>query len=158
MLGTVPDADLLLSTGDFMNYSFSLSHDGKVIETRWFGKLTGEIIAMGFDDRNIWIEKNAKETPLVLLSDYVEADVEKLTADGLLLVASRFQGFEDNYPGVHWISIVPTDLKFGLARMWKAYAEDLFSNTHVVRSRDEAEQIISSIISRSKMEGAQQLA
>jgi hypothetical protein len=135
----------LLSTGDFMNYSFSLSHDGKVIETKWFGKLTGEIIAMGFDDRNTWIEKNAKETPLVLLSDYIEADVEKVTADGLRLVASRFRGFEDNYPEVHWISIVPTDLKFGLARMWQVYAEELISNTHVVRSRDDAEKIISSI-------------
>ena len=137
-----------------MNYSFSLSHDGKVIETKWFGQLTGEIIAMGFDDRNTWIEKNAKETPLVLLSDYFEADVEKVTADGLRLVALRFRGFEENYPEVHWISIVPTDLKFGLARMWQAYAEELFSNTHVVRSRDDAEEIISSIISRSKLEGS----
>lgn len=154
MLGTVPGADLLLSTGDFMNYSFSLSHDGKVIETKWFGKLTGEIIAMGFDDRNTWIEKNVKETPIVLLSDYSEADVNKVTADGLRLVASRFRGFEDHYPGVYWISIVPTNLKFGLARMWQAYAEELFSNTHVVRSRDDAEKIISSIISKSKMADA----
>ena len=137
-----------------MNYSFSLSHDGKVIETKWFGKLTGEIIAMGFDDRNTWIEKNTKETPLVLLSDYFEADVEKVTADGLRFVASRFRGFEDKYPGIHWISIVPTDLKFGLARMWQSYAEELFSNTHVVRSRDDAEEIIFSIISRSTMEDA----
>ena len=137
-----------------MNYSFSLSHDGKVIETKWFGKLTGEIIAMGFDDRNTWLEKNTKETPLVLLSDYFEADVKKVTADGLHLVASRLRGFEDNYPGVHWISIVPTDLKFGLAKMWQAYVMELFSNTHVVRSRDDAEKIISSIIIRSKMEGA----
>ena len=137
-----------------MNYSFSLSHDGKVIETKWFGQLTGEIIAMGFDDRNTWIEKNAKETPLVLLSDYFEADVEKVTADGLRFVASRFRGFEDKYPGIHRISIVPTDLKFGLARMWQSYAEELFSNTHVVRSRDDAEEIIFSIISRSTMEDA----
>jgi hypothetical protein len=137
-----------------MNYTFSLSHDGKVIKTKWIGQLTGEIIAMGFDERNTWIEKSAKETPLVLLSDYSEADVEKVTAEGLRLVASRFQGFEDNYPGVRWISIMPTDLKFGLARMWQAYAEKLFSNTYVVRSRDDAEKIISSIISRSKMEGA----
>jgi len=137
-----------------MNYSFSLIHEGKVIETKWFGKLTGEIIAMGFDNRNTWVEKNKKETPLVLLSDYSEADVENLTADGLQLVASRFQGFEDNYPGVHWISIVPTDMKFGLARMWQAYAEEHFSNTHVVRSCDDAGKIIFSIISSSKMEGA----
>ena len=137
-----------------MNYSFSLSHDGKVIETKWFGKLTGEIIAMGFDDRNTWIEKNAKETPLVLLSDYIEADVEKVTADGLRLVASRFQGFEDCYPGVVWVSIMPTDLKFGLARMWQAYSEEVFRNTHVVRSRDDAEKLISDIISGLKMEGA----
>jgi hypothetical protein len=135
-----------------MNYSFSLSHDGKVIKTKWFGILTGEIIAMGFDDRNTWIEGNATETPLVLLSDYFEADVEKLTADGLRLVASRFRDFEDNYPGVHWISIVPTDLKFGLARMWQAYVAGVFSNTHVVRSRDDAGKIIFSIISRSIME------
>lgn len=137
-----------------MNYTFSLSHDGKVIETKWIGELTGEIIAMGFDERNTWIEKNVKETPLVLLSDYSEADVEKVTAEGLRLVASLFRGFEDNYPGVLWISIMPTDLKFGLARMWQAYAEKIFSNTHVVRSRDDAEKIISSIIIRSKMEGA----
>lgn len=133
-----------------MNYSFSLSNDGKVIETKWFGKLTGKIIAMGFDDRNTWIEKNAKETPLAMLSDYSEANVEKVTADELHSVASLFQGFEDNYPGVFWISIVPTDLKFGLARVWQAYAQDIFSNTHVVRSRDEADTIISSIITRSK--------
>ncbi len=40
---------------------------------------------------------------------------------------------------------MPTDLKFGLARMWQAYAKELISNTHVVRSRDDAEKIISSI-------------
>jgi len=153
VLGTVADADLLLLKGDSMNYTFSLSHYGKVVETKWIGKLTGEIIAMGFDERNTWIEKSAKETLLVLLSDYSEADVEKVTAEGLRLVASRFQGFEDNYPGVCWISIMPTDLKFGLARMWQSYAEKLFSNTHVVRSRDDVGKIISSSISRSKMEG-----
>ena len=137
-----------------MNYSFSLSHEGKVIETKWFGKLTGQIIAKGFDDRNIWIEKNAEETPLVFLSDYAETDVKELTGDGLRFVASRFRGFEDMYPGVHWISIVPTDVKYGLARMWQSYAEEVFSNTHVVRSRDDAEKFISSIISSAKEEDA----
>jgi len=137
-----------------MNYSFSLSHDGKVIETKWFGKLTGEIIALGYGDRNTWILKNAKETPLVMLSDYCEAEVEEVTADGLQLVASRFRGFGDTYPGAHWISIVPTDLKYGLARMWQTFAEEIFSNTHVVRSREDAEKIISSIISGSKKEDA----
>ncbi|MBT8490361.1 MAG: hypothetical protein KJN62_04880 [Deltaproteobacteria bacterium] len=129
-----------------MNYSFSLSHDGKVIETKWMGNLTGEIIATGSDKRKTWIEKNTKEIPLVLLSDYTEADVEKVTADGLRIVASRFRGIEDNYPGVYWIAIMPTDLKFGLARMWQSFADELFSNTHVVRSRDDAEKLISSFI------------
>lgn len=137
-----------------MNYSFSLSHDGKVIETKWFGKLTGQIIAMGFNDRTAWIERNAKEPPLIFLSDYVEAEVEQVTADGLYLVASQFEGFEDKYPEAHWISIMPTDLKYGLARMWQSYAEKLFSNTHIVRFHNEAEKIISSIISRSKIESA----
>lgn len=133
-----------------MNYSFALSYDGKVVETKWIGKLTGEIIAMGFDARNSWIEKNTNEIPLILLSDYIEADPENVTADGLRLVASRFRGIEKKYPEVHWISIMPTDLKFGLARMWQVYVEGLFSNTHVVRSRGDAKELICSVIAGKK--------
>ena len=129
-----------------MNYLFSLSDDGLVVETKWVGALTGEIIATGVEERKAWIEANAKGEPRILLSDYTEADVDQLTTEGLRLIASKFKGVQERMPHIHWISIVPTDAKYGLARMWQVYAEEHFKNSHVVRNRTEADKLIASLI------------
>lgn len=129
-----------------MKYSFSSSHNGKVIETKWIGALTGEIIKKGVIDRETWIENNTKCTPLVLLSNYAEADLKKTTSEELRLVRSQFREIKNKYPEAHWISIMPADLRYGIAGMWQVFADKVFTNTHVAGSRDEAERLISSII------------
>ena len=133
-----------------MNYSFSSSHDGKVIETKWMGTLTGATIAKAAVDREIWIEKNIKGTPLILISNYVEAELEEAASEALSLDTSQFREIENKYPKVHWISIMPFGLRCGFARMWQIFADEVFTKTHVFRSRDEAEELISSIITGQK--------
>ena len=128
-----------------MNYRFSSSFNGKVVETKWLGKLTDEIIEMGIKDRESWIKKNTFEKPKFLVSDYTDANVEQITITGLRRQAKLFKDLQDNYPGIQWIAITPTVLQFGLARMWQVFVEDVLSKTYVVKSHFEAEEIIAQI-------------
>jgi hypothetical protein len=84
-----------------MNYAFSFSHDDLVVETRWLGELTGELIAAGVVSRMNWIHENSKKIPLVLLSDYTNADLEKITTSNLRMIASLFRSIMDQSPGIH---------------------------------------------------------
>ena len=52
--------------GHFMNFDFSLTHDSFVVETQWFGDLTGDIIVDGIVKHNNWIIENSDKLPLVL--------------------------------------------------------------------------------------------
>lgn len=133
-----------------MNYTYSLSHDDLVVETKWLGEMSREIIIAGVENRKDWILENCEKAPLILLSDYTNAILDKLTSSDLEAIADRFRGIQDLFPGVNWISIMPTDLKYGIARTWQAYAELIFfSDTHVVKNRAEAEEIISNVLESS---------
>jgi hypothetical protein len=92
-----------------MNYTFSLSPDNLVVETRWLGDLTREIIAAGVVSRMNWIHDNSDTIPRIQFSDYRDANLKDLSASDLKMIATMFRGIDDQFPGAHWISVMNTD-------------------------------------------------
>jgi len=92
------------------------------------------------------LKKHTRATPIVLLSNYAEAGLEKLKSEGLNSDIFQFREIENKYPKVHFITIMPKDLKYGFSKMWQTFAGEVYTNTHFVKSREDAEDLISSII------------
>lgn len=129
-----------------MNFSFFLIHDNLVVETLWFGDLTGEIIVAGVIRHNNWIIKNSDTLPLVLLFDFTKASLEKVSEMDLQIIKDHFRGLENVFPGVNWIGIMPSDVKYSTVKMWLDHAENIPNNSYIVKNRLHAEDIILSIL------------
>ena len=129
-----------------MNFTFSLSHNNLVVETRWSGALTSEIISAGIVSHNNWAIKNSDKLPLVLLFDYSQADLTNVTENDLHNIADRFRGLDNLFPDANWVAIMPSDVKYPIVRLWQTFADTFCNNSLVVRNRPEAEKIISSVL------------
>ena len=129
-----------------MNYSFSKSHNDFVVETEWAGELTGEILSDGVVSHNNWAITHTIQLPLVLLFDFTNATLDKVSGNDLQSIASFFSGMEDMFPGVHWICIMPKDVQYSVVKMWIDITEKIFNHSHVVHNRQHAEKIIKEII------------
>ena len=130
-----------------MNFSFSLIHDNLVVETLWFGDLTGEIIVAGVVRHNNWIMQNSDTLPLVLLFDFTQAILDEVSEMDLQIIKDHFKGIEDIFPGVNWIGIMPSDVKYSTVKMWLDHAENISNNSYIVKNRVNAQDIISNILS-----------
>ena len=129
-----------------MNFAFSLTHDNLVVETVWFGDLTGEIIVAGVTRHNNWIIQNSDTLPLVLLFDFTKTVLDKVSEMDLLIIKDHFIGIEDVFPGVNWIGIMPSDVKYNTVRMWLDHAENISNNSYIVKNRLNAKDIISNVL------------
>ena len=133
--------------GVFMYFKFSLTHDNLVAETLWFGDLTYEIIATGFTSQNQWIVNNSNKLPLILVSDYSKASLNKVTEKDLRNMAYKYHCIESLFPDINWIAIMPDSVDYSIVRLWLDHAESLFiSNAYVVRSCSRAKDIISNVL------------
>ena len=129
-----------------MNYSFSMSDNNCVVETKWTGELTGGILSDGILSHNNWAITSSTKLPLVLLFDFTEASLDKVSEDDLQSISTLFSGMEDMFPGVHWICVMPKHVQYDTARMWLEHADKIFDKSHVVNSRSLAEKLIRDII------------
>lgn len=70
-------------------------------------------------------------------------DVTRLTADSAAIAAAAsLQVFA---PGTRRALIAPTDITFGLARMFASYAEDVGQTVRVFRSAEDAESWVGAV-------------
>ena len=129
-----------------LNYKFSLTHDNLVAETQWFGDLTYKIIVDGIISQNQWFLVNSDKFPLVLVSDYTQANLNNVTQTDLQKIADQFRGEDDLFPDMTWIAIMPSDVKFEIVRLWQEHADSLYRNPNVVRNWTLAKNIISDVL------------
>ena len=129
-----------------MNFQFSLTHNNLVAETLWSGDLTYEIFAAGLVSQNQWIINNSDKLPLVLVSNFSKANLNKVTENDLQTIVEQYHGIEDLFPGMHWVAIMPDRVEYRIVRLWLDYAEYLFSKAHVVRGYMRAKETIAIIL------------
>lgn len=131
-----------------MNCTFTLAHGNLVVEAAWFGKLTYEIIVDGLISQNQWIIKNSDKFPLALVSDYTNANLNNITEADLQGISDQFQGEGELFPDMAWIAVMPGDVKYEIVRLWLEHADSWCRDSHVVKDRAKAENIVSEILGR----------
>ena len=113
-----------------------LDKEGGVITTYWGIITDSDIIKSGQEKRSSLARLKCYRYALTDLSG-VEAF--NLTAKGIRgNVEITSEIFKENKDGVV-VFIVPTDVEYGMGRMWQAYGEKYGVKSYVCRTRAEAE-------------------
>ncbi len=119
-----------------MPYEIAIENNGSRIITRYYGKLIMPEINAAYDERFTDIEKIKKYR--LLINDYT--DVSEVSTDGLDVprLARAYLWASTHNSEVVVVNVMPTDLEFGLGRMWEGYVSDMPWKENVVRTREEA--------------------
>ena len=116
------------------------SLDGGGIITSFSGRMTDEIYIKAIKER--WFSPEAILNCHFFISDLTDVDQFELTPTGIQKSANINIEASKINKNILAVGVLPTDLEFGLGRMWQAYANQTNWNTYTSRSLDEAMQWI----------------
>ena len=118
-----------------------IEENGGVIAT-YFGITTDEDIIECTKERFLSDEKTKKYKYLV--SDYSHVSDYRITSAGMKEMARLAVIASKVNPDIVLLGVTPTDLEYGMARVWNAYADDDTTGwkTILVRSINEAHEWI----------------
>ena len=110
--------------------------DGGVI-TIYSGVVTDEDSIQSLDEK-CSSEERIKSYRYAL-TDCSNVTELKVTTDAVIRNAEIAKSAFAINSNIIFVAAVPTDLLYGLSRLWQAYADESNRRTKVVRSREEAE-------------------
>ena len=105
--------------------------------TEYYGVLTDEILLKCTKER--YSSKNRNENYKYILNDYTNVTSMEISTDTVEIVSQMAIEVSKYNKNIIIVAVTPTDLEFGLARMWQAYADETGWESKVCRSREEAE-------------------
>ena len=111
--------------------------DGGVI-TIYSGVVTDEDVIRSVEEKCSSLEKI--QSYRYALTDCTNVTEFKVTSKAVMRNAKVAKSAFSVNSDVLLVAVVPTDLMFGLSRLWQAYADESDHRTTVVRSREEAEK------------------
>jgi len=114
-----------------------LTDCGRKLLLRATGKLTASDISS--NQAALEQQKDALRNLQTCLLDFTEVSAMSLTADEIQQLAERDKQLARLLPPITIAVAAPTDVVFGLTRMWEVFAEGTRWQTRVFRSRTEAE-------------------
>jgi len=114
-----------------------LTDCGRKLLLRATGKLTASDISS--NQAALEQQKDALLNLQTCLLDFTEVSAMSLTADEIQQLAERDKQLARLLPPITIAVAAPTDVVFGLTRMWEVFAEGTRWQTRVFRSRTEAE-------------------
>lgn len=120
-----------------MPYQVIYSEKSFGVTTIFSGAIEDEDIIQSCVERTFSKEdmKNLK----FIKDDLMDVTDFNVTADGIRTCALFAEKVSDLNKDVAHISIVPSDLLYGMSRMWQAYADDTEWKMNIAKSREEAE-------------------
>ena len=121
-----------------MPYKINFSDNPNGMTTLFSGILTDEEIIQSCKDR-LAQEDKIREL-FYIKDDLLDVTEFRVSSETIKTCASfALKASELNKQLVH-VAIVPTDLVYGMARMWQAYSDGTNWNKNIFRSREEAEE------------------
>ena len=125
-----------------MPFETNVQSDGSKILTKYFGVLTTTDVENSYIEGFTDPEKIKKFK--FIISDYTEVSETNISDIDIKKLSRICKEASLVNQNISVVAILPTDLLFGLARMWQAYIEmDGIPWKHkVVRSREEAESFL----------------
>lgn len=106
--------------------------------TKFFGLVTDDDIHKSCVDRTRSNELIEKLT--YVLDDFTDVTEFTGTPEGVKNAASFAVKASELNKTIQYLSIMPTDLLYGMSRMWIAYTEETQWERNIVRTREEAKQ------------------
>ena len=110
--------------------------DGGVI-TIYSGVVTDEDLLQSANDKCSSVEKI--KSYRYALTDCSNVTELKVTTDAVIKNAEIAKSAFAINSNIIFVAAVPTDLMYGLSRLWQVYADESDGQTKVVRSREEAD-------------------
>ena len=123
-----------------MPFEINVQGDGSKILTRYFGVLSTTDIEKSYIERFTDPDKIKKYK--FIISDYTEVSETNISDIDIRKLSRIYKEASLVNQNVSVVAIMPTDLLFGLARMWQAYVDSIPWKHAVVRSREEAESFL----------------
>ena len=120
-----------------MSYKITYQeYDGGVV-TVYRGTVTDKEMVNSANERIT--PTNKVKSYKYLLSDFTNVDDFKITTNGIKAVANISNLMFQLNANILVVIVVPSDLKYGMGRMWQAYTcVDDENKTQIARTRDEA--------------------
>jgi hypothetical protein len=110
--------------------------DGGVI-TIYSGVVTDDDLLQSANDKCSSVEKI--KSYRYALTDCSNVTELKVTTDAVIKNAEIAKSAFAINSNIIFVAAVPTDLMYGLSRLWQVYADESDRQTKVVRSREEAD-------------------
>lgn len=121
-----------------MPYKISYMNKGEIVFTSYFGILTANDVYAAFDDRFLDIKRIKKmKTIIADFADVTESYLEDLDVPRLAGMYRRAASYNPD-PEVLVVGIMPTDLLFGIGRMWEGLIYKIPWKEKIVHTREEA--------------------
>lgn len=129
-----------------MPYEIRYSENPNGVTTYFTGVLTDQEIIKSCEDR-IASEEKIRDLHFIK-DDLLDVTEFRVSSETIQTCASfALKAAEINMRLVH-VAIVPTDLVYGMARMWQAYSDGTNWNQNIFKDRKEAEKWLAANIDK----------
>ncbi len=112
------------------------------LSIRYYGVLTSAEIYDSFQCRLNHPEQLMNFSTIV--ADYTDVAEMRVPDLNIQLLAEQYQQMSKHAAGVMVAVIAPSDLQYGLGRMWQAHLGEMLWEHMIFRSRDEADSWLES--------------
>ena len=136
-----------------MAYAIPVSSDGLTMTCIYKGDVTLAEMTRSVEDRLSFGGGTVFSKIRFSVGDYTEANMRLLSKSDIAMMAKMANGAVTKNPEVVIIGIMPGDLEFGISRMLQAKTDRLSIRSFVVRSREECETLIASLLGSQEAEG-----
>ena len=126
-----------------MPYKVQYSENPSGVTTMFYGTVTDDDIRLSCIDRTSSDEKIVGLK--YILDAFVDVSEFVVTVEGVKCSANFAVNASTLNKELKYLSIMPTDLLYGMSRMWQAYTDDTEWERNIVRTRYEAEQWLKGI-------------
>lgn len=120
-----------------MSYELFFLDDEYGSITEFHGMLTDKLLIECTKERYSSEERNSNFK--YILNDYSDCTEINISTGAVIAVANMAIEVSRINQNIVIAAAMPTDLIFGLGRMWQAYADETGWNSHAFHSRQEAE-------------------
>ena len=123
-----------------MSYELFFIDDEFGTVTEYHGVLTDELLIKCTKERYSSVGRIKRLQ--YILNDYSKCSKIDINSDTVKYVATLAIDVSKLNKNIVIAGVMPTDLEFGLGRMWQAYADETEWVSKTIRTRDEAENWI----------------
>jgi len=121
-----------------MTYVITFKEKEGGVFTHYSGTVTDADIIKSVKERLLLVEK--LKPIKYFFSDFTDVDNFNVTSTGIQTIADIATRASKINNDIILVAIVPSDLEYGMARMWQAYSDDMNWKTYLARTKEEASE------------------